>query len=342
MKKSLDNRKRKTAWFPEASIIKTSELPDGKEVTILLFYMYMRPLWSDTRMKEACEWLEKQVIEYKLGGRLRVSREGINATISGGFQACRDFSVALASFDERFKETDFKFIDKLGRDRMFKDCRVLPVKELVYYGIDMEETLGEGGKHLSADAFHDKLKDSNTVIIDVRNAYETDIGRFEKQEKAGGAELILPDMRKSTDFVPWIKSEKTKEKLKGKDVLMYCTGGVRCERASALLKKEVDENGIGEVYQLHGGIEKYLQTFPDGGFFRGKNFVFDKREAIGPNCVNGVGGVLTENTKKKKIKKNKKSKKSDDSESSNDTLGKCCICDTSWDRYIGKISRLSI
>jgi len=219
---------------------------------------------------------------------------------------------------------------------MFKDCRVLPVKELVYYGIDMEETLGEGGKHLSADAFHDKLKDSNTVIIDVRNAYETDIGRFEKQEKAGGAELILPDMRKSTDFVPWIKSEKTKEKLKGKDVLMYCTGGVRCERASALLKKEVDENGIGEVYQLHGGIEKYLQTFPDGGFFRGKNFVFDKREAIGPNCVNGVGGVLTENTKKKKIKKNKKSKKSDDSESSNDTLGKCCICDTSWDRYIGK------
>ena len=204
-----NNRKRKTSWFPDASIIKTRDISDTRGVTILLFYIYMRPLWSDARSREACAWLEKRVLQYQLGGRVRVSREGINATISGSFQACRDFSTSLSSFDERFKNADFKFIDDLAKDRMFKDCKVLPVKELVYYDIDIEAPLAEGGQHLAADAFHSKLKDSNSVIIDVRNAYETDIGRFEKQEGQGGAQLILPEMRKSTDFVPWIRSKET-------------------------------------------------------------------------------------------------------------------------------------
>ena len=272
---------------------------------------------------------------------MRVSREGINATISGSFQACRDFSTSLSSFDERFKNADFKFIDDLAKDRMFKDCKVLPVKELVYYDIDIEAPLAEGGQHLAADAFHSKLKDSNSVIIDVRNAYETDIGRFEKQEGQGGAQLILPEMRKSTDFVPWIRSKETQERLKGKDVLMYCTGGVRCERASALLKQE-EGSAIGGVFQLHGGIEKYLQIYPDGGFFRGKNFVFDKREAIGAGCVNGVGGVLEKGQdgakkKKKKMKKNGTNNHNQMGvDSDAEIMGACCVCEAVWDRYIGK------
>lgn len=68
-----------------------------------------------------------------------------------------------------------------------------------------------------------------------------------------------------------------RSQLKGKEVLMYCTGGVRCERASALLQSEIG-NEINGCFQLQGGVEKYLQEFPDGGFWRGKNFVFDKRE----------------------------------------------------------------
>lgn len=96
----------------------------------------------------------------------------------------------------------------------------------------------------------------------------------------GGAECIVPGMRKSTDFPAWLASEDTKKKLAGKEVLMYCTGGVRCERASALLKREVGDSVRG-VFQLQGGIEKYMQEFPDGGYWHGKNFVFDKREAVG-------------------------------------------------------------
>lgn len=145
-------------------------------------------------------------------------------------------------------------------------------------------------------------------------------------QQVGGAELLIPDMRKSTDFPAWIEKEETKEKLAGKNVLMYCTGGVRCERASALLKTKYGSS-IQDIYQLKGGIEKYLQEYSDGGYWEGKNFVFDKREAIGVGCKDGVGGILLP----KKTKKNKTSTLEDQN-----ILGVCCACSIPWDRYIGK------
>merc|ERR1719356_1251467 len=82
----------------------------------------------------------------------------------------------------------------------------------------------------------------------------------------GGATYLDPKMRKSTDFGSWLADPKTKEKLEGKKVLMFCTGGIRCEKASAYLNSQMgsDVNG---VYQLKGGIERYLQAFPEGGFW---------------------------------------------------------------------------
>ena len=113
---------------------------------------------------------------------------------------------------------------------------------------------------------------------------------------------------------------------------MYCTGGIRCERASAYLKKEMGDDVEG-VYQLKGGIERYLTAFPDGGFWRGKNFVFDKREAVGVNNPCGDGGVIRKQVKAKKKKKST-GKEINDGES--DDIAKCCVCDTKWDRYVGK------
>jgi predicted sulfurtransferase len=129
------------------------------------------------------------------------------------------------------------------------------------------------GVHLEPEEYHTKLAEPNTVVIDVRNNYESEIGRFAKQEKIGGASLIVPDMRKSTDFRDWISRDETKEQLKGKNVLMYCTGGVRCERASALLKREYGETVSG-VFQLQGGIEKYMMAFPDGGYWYIHYYIF--------------------------------------------------------------------
>lgn len=321
-----------TAWFPSAKIVKGIEYAPTDRVSIALFYQYVSPLWSEARKQACLNFVEEYCGRNKIGGRVRVGQEGVNATVSGLADDLRGFASALGEFDDHFKKTEFKYIDNLTLDRAFNELKVFPVNEIVFYGISPGEDLGPGGDHLEPNEYHQKLGQSNTVVIDVRNNYEAEIGRFQKQEGVGGAEIIVPGMRKSTDFPGWLRSETTKEKLAGKEVLMYCTGGVRCERASALLKREFGSSVKG-VYQLQGGIEKYMQTFPDGGYWQGKNFVFDKREAVGKYNVNGVGGVLTNN------KKRKRDMDSSDMVSVRDTeevLGHCCFCEAKWDRYIGK------
>jgi len=289
-------KKKLGAWFPKASVIKGCTYDASVEsISILLFYQYVNPAWSEARKCAAISFVESEGSRLNLGGRVRVAREGLNSTVTGPRDALRAFAAALGEFDPNFKTTDFKYIDDMPLDRAFSDLKVLPVKELVFYGLGMEMGLDDlgGGVHLEPKAYHEKLAraGSDTVVVDVRNAYESDIGRFDGQKTVGGAELLDPGMRKSTDFVPWLSKPEVREKLKGKEVLMYCTGGVRCERASAYLKKEIGDE-IKGVYQLQGGVEKYLQEFQDGGFWRGKNFVFDKREAFGVECLQGVGGVL--------------------------------------------------
>jgi Rhodanase C-terminal len=89
---------------------------------------------------------------------------------------------------------------------------------------------------------------------------------------------------------------------------------------------------VGDVYQLKGGIERYLKAFPDGGMWRGKNFVFDKREAVGVDCPDGDGGVVRKKAKSEKCGVDD----DDDNNDNNRATAKCCICDKAWDRYIGK------
>ena len=102
--------------------------------------------------------------------------------------------------------------------------------DLVNYGLAgprAPEIGKHGGTHLEPEEYHRKMCEKDTVIIDVRNHYEANIGRFDPPE--GGAKMIDPMMRKSTEFPVWLDKEETKEMLRGKQVLMYCTGGVRCE-----------------------------------------------------------------------------------------------------------------
>jgi predicted sulfurtransferase len=274
-----------------------------------------------------------------------VSHEGVNATVSAASfststtttnsnnnnpefeaaQTLRHFTRDLQNFDsESFNNTDFKYIDGLSADRHFKEMKLLPVKELVFYGIREEDcaattatatttaaaaaTAGndkknevQGGVHLDAKEYHEMLKRNDAVVIDVRNHYEAAIGRFDgqmerttKKEESGeregnggdddgnsgnsgkeeggggggGATYIDPKMRKSTDFTSWLAEDETKQKLEGKTVMMFCTGGIRCERASAYLNSQIG-NKVNGVYQLKGGIERYLKEFPEGGFWRG-------------------------------------------------------------------------
>jgi hypothetical protein len=137
------------SWFPSASLIKnTSYKPDDK-ICICLFYQYVKPLWSDDRKITAISYIEQHAEKLNIGGRVRVGTEGLNATISSTPDNVREFTRKLGEFDDHFKTTDFKYMDNLPLDRAFKELKVLPVKELVYYGIHAEEELAEGGEHVN-------------------------------------------------------------------------------------------------------------------------------------------------------------------------------------------------
>mmetsp|Transcript_1655 Transcript_1655/g.3022 ORF Transcript_1655/g.3022 Transcript_1655/m.3022 type:complete len:571 (-) Transcript_1655:1744-3456(-) len=365
-------------WFPNALLIKCSvnftntgnlltngqikDLDESKlqnpRASLALFYQYTEKTkkWPPHKVKILMTYLSTIARTRNIGGRIRVAQEGVNATLSAvdmptengltAYETLRHVAQDLKNFDSVFEETDFKFIDDLPADRHFKELRVIPVEELVFYGIrEKDAACEEGGVHLDAIEYHEMLKKENAVVIDVRNHYEAVIGRFDGQEKASilsnngskeeeinviegkarGAEYIDPKMRKSTDFTHWLAKDETKEKLKNKTVLMFCTGGIRCERASAYLKKELGDQVEG-VYQLQGGIERYLQAFPDGGFWRGKNFVFDKREAVSAFDKDGDGGVIRKQKEKEKMK----------SENDDYLPANCCVCNKKWDRYVGK------
>ena len=350
---------------------------DGK-ASILLFYQYVNPRWPQSVVDSLIAFL-LEIAKHRpnIGGRIRVAQEGVNATISAGDDTTKDGLHIAASttlrhltrdlqrFDPVFQQTDFKFIDGLTGDRHFSELKIFPVQELVYYGLDNTGApLTKGGVHLPPQDFHAMLEKDNTVVVDVRNHYEAALGRFDGQVqprndkkedgseskvsdnipgdgKSSGATYIDPKMRKSTDFTKWLSQEQTQEKLKDKNVLMFCTGGVRCERASAYVNQTLGGQ-IKGVYQLQGGIERYLQEFPDGGHWRGKNFVFDKREAFGAENKNGDGGVVLGGKKKQSKKKKKLQDEESDRGDSNHPASspaiqtKCALCADPWDRYVGK------
>eukprot|EP00946_MAST-07B_sp_MAST-7B-sp1_P003285 g3285.t1 len=222
-----------------------------------------------------------------LTGRVLIAEEGINGTVGTQDRAKLDAYTSWLKASPLFtlQETDFK---RSTSDREpFPDLFVKVVTEIINTGgVIPVPKEGQGGVHLSPEEFHAKLQqvgvrdkssdgeaDSNTervtddsketVLIDVRTHKEYMVGRFK------GA--VDPELRTFAEFPAYLKSKA--DTLKGKTVLMYCTGGIRCEKASFYLKNL----GVDDVYQLRGGIHKYLEKYPDGGNWEGKNFVFDKR-----------------------------------------------------------------
>ena len=256
---------------------------DKSGMSLLLFYAYVEPGWTSKQHSDTIKWAEGVLSSQGVTGRLRVSREGFNGTLTGSYEGIRHWTTALRGYYKGYFKNmkdgdDFKYTDNLPLGQAFPKLKVFPVVELVNYGLGVDDPppiSKHGGVHLPPAEYNAKLKESNTVVIDIRNTYEADIGRFQPVD--GGAEYIDPKMRVSTEFPQWAKDNV--EKLKDKQVLMYCTGGIRCERASALFRSL----GHDQVYQLKGGIHKYLEDYADGqdSQWVGQNYTFDKRFAHG-------------------------------------------------------------
>ncbi|KAL2089121.1 hypothetical protein ACEWY4_016020 [Coilia grayii] len=259
-----------TAWLPDISHVPTEQLTqcDGE---VLLYYWYCELVHP----QRVCEWQRELCQLLHLTGKVRVATEGINGTV-GGSKVGTDLYVSAMMSHPAFKgmcAEDFKRSE--GGSQCFSELRVGVYKEIVPMGVDPSViSYRLAGTHLDPEEFHrevetlltDEEAARHTLLLDCRNFYESKIGQFSR--------CVAPDIRKFSYFPDYV--EQNLPLFRDKRVLMYCTGGIRCERASAYLRsKDVCK----EVLQLRGGIHKYLERYPDG-FYRGKLFVFDQRYAL--------------------------------------------------------------
>lgn len=199
-------------------------------------------------------------------GRIYIAHEGINAQMSVPSHQFDAFKEIIDSYD--FMRGIRLNVAIEQDDLSFLKLTVKVRKKIVADGLNDETfDVTNKGKHLNAEEFNTLLEDPNTIVVDFRNHYESEIGHFK------GA--ITPDVDTFRESLPII-NEKLQEHKEDKNLLMYCTGGIRCEKASAYFK----HNGFKNVYQLEGGIIEYTRQVRNKGLenkFIGKNFVFDHR-----------------------------------------------------------------
>jgi len=237
-------------------------LPMTEERTIVLLYYQFVPIEDPQALAKDQRLLCQ---ELNLKGRILVAAEGINGTVAGSSASTSAYQQAMAK-DPRFASMEFKISNHAGNP--FKKLSVKPRKEMVTLGVDHElDVLAGGGEHLSPEQWQQMIEnDPDVILFDTRNRYESDLGKFK------GA--LCPDTENFRDLPAMIESY---QHLKDRKWLMYCTGGIRCEKASVLFK----EAGFSQVYQLHGGIVNYWKEVGDK-HWQGDCFVFDERMYLKP------------------------------------------------------------
>ncbi|MDA9087082.1 rhodanese-related sulfurtransferase [Polaribacter sp.] len=252
--------------YNKLSAIERAALIDeaGKDRITISFYQYVKIENPQLlRDKLFLEWDALDVL-----GRIYVSFEGINAQLS---VASENFYALKAQLDTIIFLKDIRLnVAVEHNNKSFLKLKVKVRNKIVADGL-VDETFDvtNKGVHLNADEFNKMLANPDTICVDMRNHYESEIGYFE------GA--ITPDVDTFRDSLDIIE-EDLKDNKEDKNLLMYCTGGIRCEKASAYYKHK----GFKNVFQLEGGIIEYTRQVKSEGIenkFIGKNFVFDHRRA---------------------------------------------------------------
>ena len=228
---------------------------------ILLFYKYVQ-LENPSEIVDAhLDWC----LNNEIKGRVFFAKEGVNGTVSGFAKNIETYKKHLTSFPEL---NDIWFKEDEADEHAFRKIHVRLKSEIVH-GDLQDVSLEHGSKKLSPEEllkFYEDKKDF--VIVDARNWYESKIGKFKN--------AIVPQMK---NFREWKKVvDSNLQQYKDKTVVTYCTGGIRCEKASAYMM----ERGFKNVYQLDGGIFNFIKQFPDP-YWEGGMFVFDERRVVNPN-----------------------------------------------------------
>jgi UPF0176 protein len=219
--------------------------------------------------------LYKKLDELKVFGRIYVAREGINAQVSvpaSNYDAFKDYLYSISFLN------DVRLNIAVEDDG--KSFRVLKIKvrsKIVADGInDADFDMSKKGKYVDAESFNKLTSDPETIVVDMRNHYEYEVGHFEN-----AIEIPSDTFREQLPMAVSMLEEK-----KDKNIIMYCTGGIRCEKASAWML----HNGFKNVFHLEGGIIQYANKVKEGKLsnkFKGKNFVFDGRlgEMVGDEVI---------------------------------------------------------
>ncbi len=231
---------------------------------VILYYKFV-PL-SDPKM--VMHWQRELCTRLNLKGRIIVSKHGINGTLGGDIENLRQYKREMNK-SVTFKGITYKWSNGTGDDFPRLSIKVKP--ELVAFDrpdeivVDEKGVVG-GGKHLKPKQVHKLIEErgDDVVFFDGRNAYEAKVGRFKN--------AVVPDTETTRDFIKEIESEKY-DSIKDRPVVTYCTGGIRCEALSVLMKNR----GFKEVYQIDGGIVKYGETYADEGLWEGNLYIFDDR-----------------------------------------------------------------
>lgn len=234
----------------------------------LLYYCYSRIEDAEQFASDHLQFCKS----LNLVGRIIVADEGLNGTVSGTAESCKIYMDTLHA-DSRFSKIDFKIDDVEEPSFIKMHCRYKA--EIVHSGLRDPKIINpelKTGVHLEPADFVKIKDDEDVVVVDVRSNYEHSIGRFKN--------AVTFDIENFRDFPAMINQLA---QYRDKKIVTYCTGGIKCEKASALLLHEGFEN----VYQLHGGIIKYGKE-EGGEDFEGKCYVFDNRVAVDINSVNPV------------------------------------------------------
>lgn len=230
---------------------------------------------------------------FQLKGRILVASEGINGTLAGFDGSVAMFIEYMQRVDERYHLIDWKFSTGIGDDLPFVDLFISSVNEIVSCGREKDfikkhvsydpDSFGGitgGGVHLTPVEFHQQIQSTaNPVVIDIRNRFEYDVGHF-KDSISVDTNVYSETWKALDSIVSNIDEDEP--------IYMCCTGGIRCEMASAYLKNK----GRSTVYQLQGGIHRYVEAYSgEQSLFKGKNFVFDKRISM-PATADIVGKCI--------------------------------------------------
>ena len=209
-------------------------------------------------------------LEQAVRGTILVASEGVNGTLIGSPEALTQMRSKLS---ELFGEMPFKWSQVDEQNQGFFRFKVKLKKEIVTFGVS-DLDVSDNGEHVDVETWNSLLEDPDVVVIDTRNQYEIDIGTFPGS--------VSPNTTNFREFPRWVEESLDPEKQP--KIAMFCTGGIRCEKASAYMKSQ----GFSDVYQLDGGILKYLEdATEDENRWDGECFVFDQRVSVNSDLEQG-------------------------------------------------------